>query len=64
MKPMKPISIVAAAKRLIRLAERIEELARDGADTAQLKRALTLNIHAASRAAQELSERYRAGIGK
>lgn len=61
---MKPRSYVAAARRLIRLAERIEELARDGADTPQLKRALTLNVHAASREAQHLSERHRATVKK
>lgn len=64
MKPLKSVSYVAAARRLIRLAERIEELARDGADTPQLKRALTLSVHAASRTARDLSARHRASLGK
>lgn len=54
---MRPLSYIAAANKLRRLADRIEALA--NANTPQQRRALTLNIHAASRAAQELSQRHR-----
>lgn len=56
---MKPASYEAAARRLRRLADRVEATAH--ATTPQERRARTLAVHALARAARELSERNRRG---